>query len=59
MKALTRLTMRLNAIRELFIFLWQQRLWWLMPMMIIFLLFGLLFIFAQGSVLAPFIYTLF
>jgi len=30
-----------------------------MPMIIIFLLFGLLIIFAEGSALAPFLYTLF
>ena len=59
MRTLTRLTTRLNTIKELFAFFWHQRLWWLMPMMIIFLLFGLLLIFVQGSVFAPFIYTLF
>ena len=32
--------------------------WWLMPILIVIVLFGLLLIFAQNSVLAPFIYTL-
>ena len=51
--------LRTSIIRELFRFLWQNKLWWLMPMIIVFLAFGLLIIFAEGSVLAPFLYTLF
>lgn len=44
---------------ELLSFLWAQKLWWLIPMMSVFLIFGLLLVFTQGSALAPFIYTLF
>jgi hypothetical protein len=44
---------------ELLNFLWQRKLWWMIPMIIMLVLFGLLFIFAAGSPLAPFIYTLF
>ena len=51
--------LRTSIIRELFRFLWQNKLWWLMSMIIVFLAFGLLIIFAEGSVLAPFLYTLF
>jgi len=35
-----------------------RKKWWLMPILIVIILFGLLLIFAQNSVLAPFIYTL-
>jgi len=44
---------------ELLAFLWQCKLWWLIPMVLVLLLFGLLLIFAQTSSIAPFIYTLF
>ena len=44
---------------ELLFFLWQRRLWWLIPMVFVLLLFGLLLIFATSSGVAPFIYTLF
>jgi len=50
---------RSSIIKELFTFLWQAKLWWLAPMIIIFLIFGLLIIFTEGSALAPFLYTLF
>jgi len=44
---------------ELLVFLWQRKLWWLIPMVAVLLLFGLLLIFATTSGVAPFIYTLF
>jgi Family of unknown function (DUF5989) len=44
---------------ELLIFFWERKLWWLMPMVVLLLGFGLLIVFAQGSAVAPFIYTLF
>jgi LPS O-antigen subunit length determinant protein (WzzB/FepE family) len=50
---------RTSIISELFQFLWQAKLWWLAPILIIFLIFGLLLIFTEGSALAPFLYTLF
>jgi hypothetical protein len=45
--------------KELLGFLWQRKLWWLIPMMIVLMLFGLLLIFASASGIGPFIYTLF
>lgn len=59
MKWMRRLGNRLAIVRELFAFLWEQKLWWLIPMMVVLLLFGALLLFAQSSPLAPFIYTLF
>jgi hypothetical protein len=44
---------------ELLGFLWEQKLWWLTPMVLVLLLLGLLLVFAQSSAIAPFIYTLF
>jgi len=58
-KALQRSRARFGIVAELFSFLWEQKLWWMIPMMSVFVLFGLLLVFTQGSALAPFIYTLF
>ncbi len=58
-KALQRAAGKFGIVGELFHFLWEQKLWWLIPMMTVFVLFGLLLVFTQGSALAPFIYTLF
>jgi hypothetical protein len=40
-------------------FLRQEKKYWLLPIVVVFTLFGLLIVFAQSSVVAPFIYTLF
>ncbi|MGH7820015.1 MAG: DUF5989 family protein [Candidatus Binatia bacterium] len=58
-KSLRRAAGKFAIVGELFSFLWEQKLWWLIPMMSVFVLFGLLLAFTQGSALAPFIYTLF
>ena len=50
---------KLGILGELLVFLWQRKLWWLIPMIVILVLFGLLFILAGSSAVAPFIYTLF
>ncbi len=44
---------------ELLKFLWQAKLWFLIPFVVVLLLFGLLLIFAQATGVAPFVYTLF
>jgi len=44
---------------EVLQFLWARKLWWLIPMVTVLLLFGLLLVFASSSGVAPFIYTLF
>jgi hypothetical protein len=44
---------------ELFQFLWKRKLLWLIPMMLVLILFGLLLVFASTSGIGPFIYTLF
>jgi hypothetical protein len=36
-----------------------RKKWWLVPLILIMLLVGALLVFAKGSVLAPFIYTIF
>jgi hypothetical protein len=59
MKLLGGLTSRLGIAGELLQFFWQNKWWWLTPMVFVLLLFGALLIFAQSSAIAPFIYTLF
>jgi len=48
-----------GIVGELLSFLWKRKLWWLIPMVAVLLLFGLLLIFASASGVGPFIYTLF
>jgi drug/metabolite transporter superfamily protein YnfA len=48
-----------RVVAELWQFLRQERKYWLVPIAIVLVLFGLLIVFAQSSVVAPFIYTLF
>ena len=44
---------------ELWTFLRVRRKFWLLPIILVMLLFGGLLILAQGSAVAPFIYTIF
>lgn len=45
--------------RELWSFLRVRKKWWLLPIILVLLAVGVLLVIAQGSVLAPFIYTVF
>ena len=59
MKTSKKVSSRMGVINELFGFLWERKLWWLIPMVMVLVVFGLLLVFAQASGIAPFIYTLF
>lgn len=48
-----------SFIKEIWAFLRVRKKLWLAPIIIVLLLLGMLLIAAQGSVVAPFIYTLF
>jgi hypothetical protein len=50
---------KLAIIREFWNFLRVRKKWWLAPVVIFLLLLGGLLVFAKGSALAPFIYSLF
>jgi hypothetical protein len=50
---------RATIMGELMVFLWQRKLWWMIPMVTVLVAFGTLMVLAQGSALSPFIYTLF
>jgi Family of unknown function (DUF5989) len=45
--------------REVWAFMRVRKKWWLLPVIMMMVLVGALLVFAQGSVLAPFIYTIF
>ena len=49
----------MELIKELWVFLRVREKLWLAPIIIVMLILGGLLILAQGSVVAPFIYTLF
>jgi hypothetical protein len=53
------MTSNFKVVGELLSFMWQRKLWWLIPMITVLLVFGLLLIFASASGIGPFIYTLF
>ena len=58
-KFIRSMTSNVSVVGELMTFLWKRKLWWLIPMVTVLLLFGLLLIFASASGVGPFIYTLF
>ena len=53
------MTRRRGILRELWDYFRERRKWWLAPVVIVMVLVGTLLVFAQGSALAPFIYTIF
>ena len=49
----------MDFLRDLWGFLRQRKKFWLLPMILILLGFGSIIVFAAGSAIAPFIYSLF
>ena len=49
----------MNFLKEFLEFVKERKKYWLLPILIILVLFGGLIILSQGSAIAPFIYTLF
>jgi hypothetical protein len=48
-----------SLLGELWAFMRVRKKWWLVPLILAMLIVGMVIAFAQGSVLAPFIYTIF
>lgn len=48
-----------SILRELWLFMRVRKKYWLLPVLIMLAVFGALIVLTQGSVVAPFIYTLF
>ena len=49
----------MSIVAELWDFMKTRKKFWLLPIVVVMLLLGALMIFAQGSAVAPFIYTIF
>ncbi|MDZ7752436.1 MAG: DUF5989 family protein [Gammaproteobacteria bacterium] len=49
----------LDLVQDLWAFMRERKKFWLLPIIIVLVLLGALLVFAQGSAVAPFIYTLF
>lgn len=49
----------MGLIKELWMFMRVRKKFWLAPIVLVMLLLGALLVLTQGSVVAPFIYTLF
>jgi hypothetical protein len=48
-----------DLLKDLWMFMRERKKFWLAPIILVMLLLGALIVFAQGSAVAPFIYTLF
>ena len=49
----------MEFLKEFWEFLKERRKYWLIPVLIVLVLFGGLIVLSQGSAIAPFIYTMF
>jgi paraquat-inducible protein B len=49
----------IDLLKDLWAFMRQRKKFWLVPIIVLMVLLGALLVFAQGSAIAPFIYTLF
>ncbi len=49
----------MDFVKELWMFMCARKKFWLLPILLMMALLGSLLIFAKGSAVAPFVYTLF
>jgi competence protein ComGC len=49
----------MSFLREIWAYLRTRRKFWLLPILVVMAVLGVLIVLSQGSVIAPFIYTLF
>lgn len=49
----------LSLVRELAAYMSARKKWWLFPVIVVLVIVGGLLVLAQGSAIAPFIYTVF
>ena len=50
---------KFNIAGELLIFLWQAKMWWMIPMVLVLLFFGIVIAVGSSTGVGPFVYTLF
>ncbi|MEW6556590.1 MAG: DUF5989 family protein [Elusimicrobiota bacterium] len=56
---LKKMLRKFSVLGELLSFFWENKMWWIIPMVLVLVLIGLLLIFGQATGIAPFVYTLF
>jgi hypothetical protein len=44
---------------ELLAFLWERKLWWMIPLVVVLLFFGIVIVVGSATGAGPFIYTIF
>lgn len=49
----------MSLLRELWFYMRTRKKFWLLPIIVMLVLFGILIVMTKGSAIAPFIYTLF
>lgn len=49
----------MSFLKELWAYMRTRKKYWLIPILLVMVMLGVLIVFAQGSAVAPFIYTLF
>jgi len=49
----------MSFVKEFWEFLKERKKYWLLPILLVLLIFGALIVLSQGSAVAPFIYTIF
>ncbi len=59
MSLIERMQDRFGIFGELLAFLWARKLWWMIPMILVLVLFAFVLLFATQTGVAPFVYTLF
>jgi hypothetical protein len=52
-------SLKMEFLKDLWMYLKERKKWWLLPVIIILLFFGILIVLSSGSAIAPFIYTIF
>ncbi|MBM3932937.1 MAG: hypothetical protein FJ319_01320 [SAR202 cluster bacterium] len=50
---------KLGIAGELLAFLWSRKLWWMIPMVSVLLVFGIIIVVGSATGVGPFLYTLF
>ncbi|MBI2587714.1 hypothetical protein HYW30_00210 [Candidatus Azambacteria bacterium] len=50
---------KVELLREVWHYMRERKRWWLGPLIFLLVLIGILLVFAETSVIAPFIYTIF
>ncbi len=56
---MARSSSKASTVKQVFELLVEKKAWWLIPMVVVFLLIGVILVLGSGSALSPFIYTLF